>query len=558
MRTNRGLAWAAVLGSLVASWAVGPNSAQNRNAVGKLMPPDAIPPKQQVFRFLNDEPTSLDIGVVIYEVGGITFLFERLTMLDQNNRVIPGAASSWESSANGTRWIFHLRKGGQWSDGRPVTAHDFEYSFKRLLDPANGNPYAFFYYDIKGARPFNTGRTKDRSQVGVRAVDDLTLVIDTEGPCPYLPMIAAFFTSAPVPRWQVERYGHRWTNAGNCVSNSSYRLAEWQPGRHLTFKLDSRYNGPNKGSLSKITSIFIKPSTHSGILPYENNEVDLIQVDVRDLPRVQNDPKLRAELHTYMDYNTFYLFFKTSERPFNDRRVCQAISHAVDRDTLCRVVLRGSAIPAYAMIPKGFPGSSEDQLKPIQRFDPMLARRLLAEAGYPGGRGFPATELWLRGELPRHVIATEAIQGMLKEHLNIDVRVRNMEAKVYTDNMMRYTIPMSLIPFQYDFPDPHNLLGMVWHSQPRGSGRHDWANAQFDRLIEAAARETNWTKRQQLYTNAEHILVEDAGGVFVFHEYVLLLRKPWLAGWKRDTLGQEPFFIDNTTMMDLYITKRYH
>lgn len=497
---------------LLSGWLIQPPLAQVRNVVGRVMPEDAAPPEQQVFRLLNAEPTNLDIGVAIYEVGGIVYLFERLTMLDYNNRVIPGAASSWEPSEDQATWTFHMRPDGKWSDGRPVTAHDFEYAFKRLLDPATGSSYSFFYHDIKGARAFNTGQTKDPDVVGVRAIDDMTLVIETEGPCPYLPMIAAFFTSIPVPRWEVDKYGQNWATGDHCVSNSSYKIGEWAIGEHLTFELDPMYNGPNKGYLSKIRSIFIKGRTNAGIFPYENDEVDLVGVDVRDLDHIENDPKLRNELHRYMDFNTLYLFFKTGEGIFSDRRVRQAISHAIDRETLCNVVLKGNALPAYTMIPPGFPGYAGDQIGHIQRFDVTRARQLLADAGYPNGRGFPTTEIWMRGELTHRVMAAEAITGILKENLNINVKVRNLEPKVYTDNMMQYNVPMSLIPFQYDFPDPHNLLGMVWHSQPKGAGRHDWVNTEFDGLIEAAAREIDLEKRQRMYTEAERILIEDAGG----------------------------------------------
>lgn len=531
-------------------------NAQIRNAVGRLMPVDAAPADQQVFRHMNAEPTNLDIGVAIYEVGGIVFLFERLTMLDHNNVVIPGAAESWEVSDDLTRWTFHMRPDGKWSDGRPVTAHDFEYSYKRMLDPATAASYAFFYYDIKGARAYNTGKSQSADVVAIRATDALTLEIETEGPCPYFPMITAFFTSTPVPRWQIDKFGEHWAKDENCVSNSSYKVTEWKSGQYLDLELDPMYNGPNKGYLSKIRSVFFQSQMASGLLPYENNEIDLAQIDVRDLNRIDGDPQLSNQLHRYMDFNALYLYFQTRDGLFSDRRIRRAIGHAIDRESLCNVVLRGNALPAYTMIPPGFPGYSGDQLKDLQRFDISEAKRLLAEAGYPEGRGFPSTEIWLRGELPHRIMASEAISAMLKEHLNINVSVRNMEARAYNEKMLQFEVPLSLIPFQYDFPDQHNLLGMVWHTQAKGAGRHDWTNASFDRLIDEAARETDPDTRRNMYTEAERILVEDAGGVFVFHDYVLQLRKPWLRGWKKDTIGQEPFFIDNTTMTDLYIQRR--
>ncbi len=527
--------------------------AQVRNAVGKVMPADAAPVDRQVFRFLNDEPTNLDIGLAIYEVGGIVFLFERLTMLDHNNRVIPGAASEWSASEDQSKWTFKLRAGARWSDGRPVTAHDFAYSYRRMLDPASGSGYAFFYYDIKGARAFNTGQNTDPNSVGVYAADDMTLVIETEGPCPYLPMIAAFFTSIPVPRWQVEKFGPRWASDEHVVSNSSYKVENWRIGQDLVLSLDPNYNGPVKGYFAEIHSIF-RNRGNTGLLSYENDELDLVQVDVRDLTRIEGDPSLKKELHKYMDFNAIYLFFRTREGLFSDNRVRRAFSHAIDRDALCDIVLKGTALPAYTMLPPGFPGYSGDVLKEIQRFDPERARRLLAEAGYPGGRGFPSMDIWLRNE-PHRIMAAEAVSGMLANTLGIRVGVRNMEPRVYSEAMSQYRIDLSLIPFQYDFPDPHNLLGMVWHSQPVGAGRHDWANPAFDRLVEEAARETDAERRLGMYREAERILVSEAGGVFLYHDYFLQLRKPRLAGWEKDAMGQEPFFIDNSTMTDLYIRR---
>ena len=153
-------------------------------------------------------------------------------------------------------------------------------------------------------------------------------------------------------------------------------------------------------------------------------------------------------------------------------------------------------------------------------------------------------------------MASEAIAGMLKEHLNINVGVQNMEPRVYSDAMAKYDISLSLIPFQYDFPDPHNLLGQVWHTQPVGSGRHDWTNTEFDQLIESAAREVDPARRNEMYHQAERILVEDVGGAFVFHDYVLQLRKSWIVGWKNDITGQAPFFIDNSTITDLYVKRQ--
>ena len=523
------------------------------NSVGRSMPADAAPLARQVFRYFMEEPLSYDISIALYEAQGAVPLFERLTVLNEDLELVPGAATSWEVSKDKKQWTFHLRPNAKWSDGRAVTARDFEYTFKRFLDPAEASPYAFFYYEIKGARPFNQGAVKDPATIGIRAVNDVTLVIETEAPCAYLPYIVAFSGSGPVPRWQIEKYGRKWSDAGTFVSNSSYTVSEWQKGRQATLSLNKHYNGPHKGYLEKIVQLFAGATV--GVGPYENNEGDYLPVQLTDLPYIENDPGLRGQLFKYAYPDSWYLFFQMQKPPFNNLKVRQAISHAIDREALCRVALRNTAIPGYAMLPDKFPGSSEPALKTVQRFDPVLARKLLGEAGYPNGKGLPSIELWVGKASTQINYAAQAIQGMLQTNLGISVRLRVSEDKVYRDNMYQWNIPMGLGGFNADYPDPNNLLGMVWHSQPRGYGRQDWKNPTFDRLIDTAASEVDPAKRMRLYQDAEKILVSDVAGVFLFHNLTSELRKPWVKGIKINKYGYSFFTWIGMVHTNLYIGK---
>ena len=509
------------------------------NSIGKAMPPDAAPLEQQVLRYTLVEPLTFDVSTNIYEAQGALTLFERLVMLDKNLELTGAAAESWEQSADGLRWTFKLRPGGMWSDGRRVTASDFEYTYKRFLDPAEASPYAFFYYEIKGSRAFNQGQTTDRSTVGVRALDDLTLEIETEKPCPYLPFIVAFTGSGPVPRWQVEKYGVRWSEAGNLVANASYTLTEWRKGRQATLSLNPYYTGPHKGYLEKIVQIFT--TGHPGTAPYENNEIDYLRVLLTDLPFIENHPTLKSELAYYAFPESWYLFFRTREPPFDDVKVRRAISHAIDREALCNVVLRNTGVPAYSMLPPKFPGSADASIREIQAYDPERAKALLAEAGYPGGKGFPLVEFWIGKTNPQISYTAQTVQAMLQNALGIRLRIRSSEDKVYRDNMYKWNIPMGLGGFNADYPDPNNLLGMVWRSQPRGFGRQDWRNAEFDRLIDAAADEMDHDQRMGMYREAERLLVEDAGGAFLYHNMTVELRKPYLKGLEINKYGYALF-----------------
>jgi ABC-type oligopeptide transport system substrate-binding subunit len=525
------------------------------NSIGRVLPPDAAPPERQVFRYMFREPTTLDISVAAYEADGTYFAFERLVLLDENNELAPGAAERWESSRDGKTWTFHLRPGARWSDGRPVTAQDFEYAYRRMLDPASGNVYAFLYYVIKGGKAYNQGTLTEVAKVGVRALDRLTFQIETEMPCPYLPYITAFITSSPVPSWQIAKHGPRWTEAGNCVSNFTYRLSSWNHGQDMTFTLDPMYNGPHKAYLEKIMVKFIG-AQRPGTAPYENGEIDAYRLDTMDFARLQRDPALRREVFRIQEFTTWYLFFQTATPPFNDRRTRLAIAHAIDRETLCRVVLNELGVPAYTMLPPGFPGYAGESLKSIQSYDPEKARKLLAEAGFPGGRGFPKTDLWLRvADTNVNRVAAEAIQGMLKDRLGISVNILFHQRTLFNDNLFQWKIPMGMLAFTYDYPDPSNMLGLLWRSQPRGYARHDWRNSEFDRLVDAANGEMDGARRYRLYTEAERLLAEDAGAVFVFHPVMAELRKPYLRGIKKDRSGRDvPLMsIQTVNFTDVYI-----
>ena len=524
------------------------------NSLGKQLPPDAAPLHEQILMYFIEEPKTLDVSMDNYGVKGADpYLFERLTMFDADDILIPGAADRWEPSEDGRTWTFNLREGARWSDGRDVTAHDFEYTFKRFLDPDEGNVFAFLFYNIKNARDFNHGKINDPDSVGVRAIDDLTLEIEAEAPCPFLPHIMAYNSAAPVPPWQVQKHGRRWTEPGNMVSNYSYKLDEWITDRYISYDLNPYYNGPYPGYLERIKLKFIIAGTHPGITPYENNEVDRQGVFAQFLGEIENSPDLTRDLTSNAHFQTWYLFFRTAIPPFDDARVRRAVGHAIDRETICRVILQGHGTPAYTMLPPNFPGYTGDLLKDVQRYDPPEARRLLAEAGYPDGRGLPEIEFWLRQADPTQMGIAQAIQGMLLETLGMRVEIRNQEIGLYMDNMYQYSIPFGLIPYQYDYPDPDNMLSQVWHSQPVGHGRHDWKNDAFDRLLQAGGTTMDEAQRMAYYGQAERILVEDAGGVFIYHTHVLDLRKPWFKGLEPNSWGQDHFWGNRTTMMDIYI-----
>lgn len=525
------------------------------------LPEDAAPLEYQVFRYMAAEPKSMDQGVSLYVAGGSEFLFERLAMFGMNGELTPGAAESWVPSEDGKTWTFYLRRNAYWSDGRPVTAHDFEYTFKRFLHPDAGNVYAFLYYDIKGARAYNQRETEDVDAVGIRAVDDYTLVIETEQSCAFLPHITAYHSSSPVPPWQVEKYGDQWSMEGTCLSNGPFQLETWKTGQYMTFGLNPHYAGPNPGHLRQIVRVFnamigsASAANDMGLLPYENDEIDVIDISPMIYGGLRGDPERNERTWTYDQFSTIYLYFRTRQPPFDNLKVRQAFAHAINQEALNETILQGMMIPAYTMLPLHFPGYVGDKHRAYQQYDIDQARQLLAEAGYPEGRGFPRMDIWLADASPASSIsqAAQAIQEMLKENLNIQIGLRNTEGTAYRSAMYNWEMPMSLIGFNYDFPDPHSMLGIIWRSQPRGYTRHDWLNPDFDRLIDRAAGEMNPQARMAMYDEAERILSSEAAAVFLWHVKAHQLRKPWLKGFKQDRWGTFPNYRNGNAYYDIYI-----
>ncbi|MFQ5857266.1 MAG: ABC transporter substrate-binding protein [Anaerolineae bacterium] len=496
------------------------------NFAGVELLPDAAPAEQQVFRYAGIEGKHFDATKNIYESSSMQgYAWEPLVWLDADFNVYPGGAEAWETSEDGLTWTFHLRKNAKWSDGTPVTADDWVFSLRRMLDPETANPYGWFYYSIKNARPIHQGELQDVTQLGVEEVDDYTITITTEQPIPYLPLILGFIATI-VPKHVVEEVGDAWASSpGTAVSNGPYMVSKWNKGKNVVFTLNPYYKGPHKGKVEKIILNIIPQTGAPTLQMYQADEIDLLGVSGADLIEALNDPKLKDQVDQFASAVTFYVFFNTDEPPFDDLRVRQAFSHAIDREAISQNVMQGLEIPAYSMLPPGFPCSQADdaEVQDIQAYDPELARRLLAEAGYPNGEGFPTLELWTRQR--QIVTESEAIQRMLKDNLGVEVQPRDVERSFYMDKLRAHEITLGLIQWAQDYADPTNFLDW-WATQ----SRHTWKNERFNELVDEARSELDPEKRCQLYHEAERILVEDVGAVFVGHPIQAVLFKPYVGG----------------------------
>ena len=374
--------------------------------------------KAQVFRngAFNDEPSSFDVNKDLY-CNCEFMVFAGLMRFTPDYVAVPWVAEKVEANADGSVWMFHLRKDANWSNGDPLTAHDFVWSYQRKLDPATAAEYPGFFYDIKNAEKINKGEIKDLSQLGVQAKDDVTVEFTLEGPRGYFHVLMAYAATAPAHKATVEKFGDKWTEPGNIVSNGMYVLESWEHNKRLVLKKNPLYFEKDKITLEKIVRPII--TQQAQLLAYENNEIDRVEVPASDFKRLQNDAQLSKELVAYDAPITWYLTPQVTHPPFDDIRVRRAVSHAIDRKTIAEKVIQGQGIPAYAYIPPGLPGYIDPIKHPkfleIQKFDPKRAMESLKGSKYEGGKNWPKITLTMREEGPNPKAMAEAILHVYRD-----------------------------------------------------------------------------------------------------------------------------------------------
>jgi ABC-type oligopeptide transport system substrate-binding subunit len=377
--------------------------------------------KEQVFRYggggyFQNDPASHDFNKDLY-CSGVPALFAGLMVFTADFVAVPWMASKVEGNKDGSVWTFNIRKDSRWSDNAPVSARDFEWSWKRQLDPASAAPYASFLYDIKNGEAFNKKKVTDPKEVGVRAKDDWTLEVTLEGPRGYFPVLAAYLAALPANRLAVEKFGDKWTEAGNLVSNGPFTLEAWDHNKQIVLKKNPHYFGAKDVHLSRVIIPIVPVAT--GALPYENNELDLTLLQAGDLKRLQSDARMQKDVFRYPFPGTWYLLPQVTKPPFDNLKVRRAVSQAVDRDNVVKVA-QGLAIPAWSMIPPGFPGAVDDpKIKAIQKFDKKAALEHLKGTPFEGGKNWPKITLTMRDEALGAKPLAEAVQAVLLDNLNM-------------------------------------------------------------------------------------------------------------------------------------------
>jgi oligopeptide transport system substrate-binding protein len=482
-------------------------------------PPGILPPAPHALRLCWPEPTTLDPALAsnLFSVVVVQQLFDGLVEQTQEMEVVPGVARTWEISGNGRSYTFHLRDDGRWSDGKPVTAGDFVYAWKRVLDPHTRSPNADMLYDIRGARDFHQGKISDPGQVAVWALDDCALLVELEEPTSYFLHLLAEPPTYPVPRQVVEAHGAAWTGAANIVTNGAFRLESWQPGESLALARNPEYEARFRGNVQRVELLALDWSSALELYRADGLDVwDFWAVSLNEM-----DQARRRQAADYVSapwLATVFIGFDAGRPPFDDPRVRQAFVHTIDREGLADVVMRGYVFPATGgFVPPGMPGHSAGIALP---YAPDRARRLLAEAGYPGGRGFPVVDtLIFRDEAPEYLAA------QWRQHLGVE---------------SRWQIAMDWATFRerLDSERPH-LFGVSWvavYDDPDyllracpALGWTRWRNETYDRLVEEAKRVTDQKERIGLYHTADTLLVQEAAIMPLGYARLHLLVKPWVS-----------------------------
>lgn len=522
---------------------------------GRTLPSDAAPLEKQILYEPAAEPRHLDISRDIYGAGvAINWGGEPLLRRDPNQNLVPAMAESYEAGENAEYWDFVIRKDARWSDGVPITADDWVFTFRHLASPNLDNPWTWFYYDIKGIQALKEGNGRPED-VGVEALDDRTIrIYGEDGAIPHLPSLLAYQAAVPTPKHKAENNPEHWADtAEGFVSSGPMRLLSWEHNQRLEWDTNPFYNGPHKPGIQRLIQIVGAP-TLGWFISWLNKEIDCIGIlQPQELAQVRNNIELEKYLHSFNNFQTEYLSLDCLRPPFDNLKLREALSHAIDREPFCNKVMLGTRIPAFSMLPPDFP-AYDSELKSVQDFSTEKAKALLAEAGYANGKDASGKQLVLEMFSNGRDVVLEYVKDQWERYLDINVNLRIVENGVWAAQQAQHAMPLYRGQYEYDFLDPANMLTRLWRStSEQGSPRHAWRNAKFDELVTQAGREINDQNRITLYQQAERILVEDVGGIFLTHMVTYQVWYPYLTGFEPDKNGNVVFRYLDISRFQMYI-----
>ena len=466
-------------------------------------------------------------------------LFEGLIAEAADGRLIPGVAEKWTVSADGLAYTFTLRANAKWSDGNPVTAQDFVYSYRRLLDPATASKYAFMMWPLKNGEKVSKGEIKDVAQVGAEAVDATTLKLTLEQPTPYLLGLLAHHAAYPVSKKAIDAAGDRWTRPGNLIGNGAYKLAEWTPQSHIKLvKSDTFHDAANVA----IKEAMFYPTEDIGaeLKRYRAGELDLTyQIPPDQIAFVKANLPAETKIAPY--FGTYYYALNLTAEPFKSNvKLRHALSLAIDRDILVEKVTTAGEVPAYGWVPPNTANYSNvvpATQKMTQAERDAMAKKLMAEAGYGPGKPLEVEILYNTSDLHKRIAI--AVSAMWDEKLGVKAKQVNAEWKVYLNAGAEKKFQVRRAGWIGDYNDAWSFLellkGDVGKQNPSG-----YANARYDELMRKSTTLTDLGERAKVMAEAETIMLDEMPLIPIYHSVSKGMVKPYVQGWQTNVSDVHP------------------
>ncbi|MBD3859769.1 peptide ABC transporter substrate-binding protein [Bacillus sp. 28A-2] len=461
---------------------------------------------------ISTEPFSLHPGLANDSTSGsvIRQTFEGLTRINAEGKPENAMASDIKTSADGKTYTFTLRD-AKWSNGDPVKAEDFEYAWKWALDPKNESQYAYQLYYIKGAEPANKGEAKV-SDVGVKAKDDKTLVVELENPTPFFTELTAFYTYMPINKKVAEKNKNWYTNAGeNYVSNGPFALTKWKHGGSITLEKNNEYWDKDTVKLKKINMSMIK-DTNTELSMFKKGELDWAGMPTGNLP-TESLKTLKKEggLKIQTIAGIYNYKFNTEVKPLNNVNIRKALAYSINRQAIVDKITQGEQVPAMAIVPPTMEGFTDNKTGYFKDHDVDTAKKLLEkgvkELGYKSVSDLPTLKLSYNTDEGHQKIA-QAIQEMWKKDLGVKVELDNSEWNVYIDKIHSGDYQIGRMGWLGDFNDPVNFLEL-YKDKDGGNNDTGWESKEYKQLLNDSAKETDKTKREEMLKKAEEIIIND-------------------------------------------------
>ena len=490
------------------------------------------------------EPKTLDpqVATGVTENKIISALIEGLISYHPTDDELPepGVAERWEANEDYSEWTFFLRADARWSNGDPVTSHDFVWSYERMLTPEFGAEYVEMLYPMENAEAFHRGELADFSEVGVEAPDDHTLHIRLVGPTPFFLGMLKHYAWFPVHPPTVEAYGRGrldrsspWTLQGRYVGNGPFVLEEWRVNQYIRVTKSPTYWDRDQVRLNEIYFMVIE-DVNTEQRMYASGRLHVTNtVPSNDIANLRRTRPEELRLEPYL--GTYFYRFNTTRPPFDDVRVRRALAMAMDREAIVNRVTLGDQTPAYAFVPPGF---DDYPRRRLVEHDPETARRLLAEAGFAEGGGFPRKFL-LFNTLEDHRKIAEAVVSMWNRELGIDFQLENKEWRVYLEAQSQLDFDISRAGWIGDYMDPVTFLEL-WTTD-NGNNNTGWSNARYDELIREAFRSKTQEAHYAALIEAEEILMAEMPVIPVYHYNRIYLIRPEVRGWNPKLLDNRPY-----------------